>query len=94
MIFETAHRYGDELLLWDSWGATECPDDDLVDAISGLLIRADNGDRAAEHDLAGWYARDERLHPGARIIQLSPFGRSPRPVDLRPPAGEADSGTA
>ena len=58
VICELAHRFGDELLLWDRWGAMNPhrfdapPDDiDLVDEIAALLIRADRGDASAERDL-------------------------------------------
>ena len=38
MFFELAHRYGDELLLWDGWGATQAegPEIDvLADEVAG-----------------------------------------------------------
>jgi hypothetical protein len=51
VFHEVAHRYGDEVLLWDGWGALPGPDrpveDDvltLVDEVADLLLAADAGD--------------------------------------------------
>jgi hypothetical protein len=81
VIMELAHRRGDELLLWDRWGAGstnpvgELTDDvGFIDEAAALLLRADDGDEAAEAELAERYARDERLHPGAEVICVSPTG--------------------
>jgi len=42
VIFEVAHRYGDEMLLWDGWRATEeAPDVTTMDELARLLVRAD-----------------------------------------------------
>ncbi len=84
VVSQTAHRYGDELLLWDGWGATvDSADEELIDAVAALLVQADAGDVRAEDELAAWYARDDRLHPGDTVTQYSPYGEEPRLVDLR-----------
>lgn len=81
VIAQAAHRFGDELLLWDQWGAmggdlSQAPTAhvDLVDEVSGLLVRCDDGDLIAEHDLLSLYREDERLHPGPKIYSASPYG--------------------
>jgi hypothetical protein len=81
VLCELAHRFGDELLLWDRWGAMnphrfDAPlqDIDLIDQVAGLLIRADTGDTIAEHELLARYRRDPRLHPGSLIYSISPNG--------------------
>ncbi len=84
VIQEVAHRYGDELLLWDSWGdmSPELVDGlDLVDEAAALLIAADGGDEVAERELAERYATDPRLHPGRVVECPSPDGSAWR-VDL------------
>ncbi|WP_432574739.1 hypothetical protein [Kineococcus sp. SYSU DK005] len=85
VLYEVAHRFGDELLLWDGWGALEEPGvlgDGEVDQLARLLVLADGGDVAAEVDLVGWYRGDARLHPGERVLTRSPFGGPARVVDL------------
>lgn len=78
VLLELAHRQGDELLLWDGWGAKRGLGDDdraeiaLIDEIAALLVAADGGDAGAEAELADRYAGDERLHPGTRIVSHSP----------------------
>ncbi|WP_203567200.1 transglutaminase-like domain-containing protein [Aestuariimicrobium ganziense] len=79
VIFEVAHRYGDELLLWESWGAMEGPNassdtDDLVDRVARLLVAADAGDEAAEAELDQLYRTDDRLHPGSEVFRIDPTG--------------------
>ncbi|MBO0713117.1 MAG: transglutaminase domain-containing protein [Acidimicrobiales bacterium] len=81
VIREVAHRFGDELLLWDIWGAmhsdlTEAPPEDLalIDEIADLSLRADDGDLAAERELLSRYRDDDRLHPGSHIQSWSPYG--------------------
>ncbi|MFF2620235.1 transglutaminase-like domain-containing protein [Oerskovia jenensis] len=82
VLFELAHRQGDELLLWDTWGAMSTDDTlegadlTLVDAIATLLVRADQGDQEAEDELTARYAADDRLHPGPRVRTLSLTGPS------------------
>lgn len=80
VLLELAHRQGDELLLWDTWGAMSQDDTldgtdlTLVDEVAALLLAADHGDEAAEDELAARYAADARLHPGSRVHTLSPTG--------------------
>ena len=81
VIAEVAHRFGDELLLWDQWGAmtgdlaTAPPDRiELVDEVAGLLVQADGGDVDAERTLLARYRADDRLHPGPRLHSFSPSG--------------------
>lgn len=87
VFFQLAHLQGDELLLWDGWGAQsgslDGADLDLTDEIATLLVASDNGDTAASDALAARYAEDPRLHPGDQIMQLSPAGHSPVTVDLK-----------
>jgi hypothetical protein len=82
VIAEVAHRFGDELLLWDTWGAmsgyrdrASPADPVLVDEIAHLLVRADHGDLQAERELPGRYRDDDRLRAGAHIRSFSPNGR-------------------
>jgi hypothetical protein len=88
LTLELAHRMGDELLLWDVFGAgipfaetswadlpAELPDDlAYLDEIAGLLLDADAGDDAAERRLAERYAEDPRLRPGRTVVCVSPRG--------------------
>lgn len=81
VIAEVAHRFGDELLLWDTWGAMSADLDNapaehlvLVDEVAELLVRADGGDQGAESDLLGRYREDSRLHPGRHVRSISPYG--------------------
>jgi hypothetical protein len=86
VLFQLSHLQGDELLLWDGWGAMSGElDGDLtkVDEIARLLVAADGGDDSATEVLAARYAADPDLHPGERILQLSPAGDPPVTVDLR-----------
>jgi hypothetical protein len=84
VVFEVAHRYGDEMLLWDSWGATgETSDLTTIDELAQLLVRADAGDDGAETELCARYHQDDRLHPGDRVLTYSPYGLPPRTVQLR-----------
>ena len=83
VVQELAHRQRDELLLWDGWGAMEDDGDpSLIDGIAGLLLAADDGDEAAERELADRYHGDPRLHPGRRVRCHSPTGVEVD-VDLR-----------
>jgi hypothetical protein len=85
-----AHRFGDELLLWDFWGAKTrdlslvAPAGlDLIDRVARLLLAADSGDRAAERELLQLYRQDPRLHPGENVIQLDPGGGPETTVPLK-----------
>jgi len=77
VIYELAHRRGEELLLWDLWGdmSRELPDDlSLIDEVADLLQAADAGDDAAETRLAMLYTSRSELRPGPQIRCLSPVG--------------------
>ncbi len=91
VIYEIAHRFGDELLLWDGWGrmgdpAAPVTDEEIawLDPIVEGLRRADEGDAEAEAALLRRYRRDDGLHPGPTVIQASPFGAPPIEVELQP----------
>jgi hypothetical protein len=84
VLREVAHRFGDELLLWDVWGLIGSPlqtDVALVDEVAQLLVAADGGSRDAEVELLGRYREDERLRPGRWIQRFSPVDDRAR-VDL------------
>ena len=94
VLREVAHRHGDELLLWDVWGAMAAPGvpiDDavlaLTDEVAALLVAADAEESAGEvtgaaERLAQRYATDERLHPGNRVLRFDPFaGPEDPPVE-------------
>ena len=84
VLLELAHRQGDELLLWDTWGAMSLELDGdlgLVDDIAALLTAADAGSESAEMELSDRYLTDPRLHPGATVFSYSPTG-VPATVDL------------
>jgi len=89
VIYEVAHRFGDELLLWDGWGRIGPPDQPVADEdaswtdeIAELLLAADAGDLEAERRLLERYRRDPDLHPGAEVMTLDPFGGAPARVTL------------
>lgn len=75
VLLEVAHRFGDELLLWDRWGTMTAPGDadqdaTLIDEVAQLLVAADAGDLAAEERLLELYRRDARLHPGDMVLRV------------------------
>ncbi len=89
VIYEVAHRFGDELLLWDGWGRIGEPartidetDAAWLDPIADLLIAADRGNLDAERSLLERYRNDDGLHPGPVIQQASPYGDEPIEVRL------------
>lgn len=86
LIMDVAHRFGDELLLWDCWGAIPLPGQDidveLGDLLADLVLRADAGDSAAERQLAEIHATDDRVRPGPQIIQFSPRNDPPQQIRL------------
>lgn len=97
VIFDVAHRQKDELLLWDGWDMTNSHgDDDTIDDLATLVLRADSGDPAAEEALATSYRDDHRLRPPEVVTQYSPFGDPPQPVRLRslPVTGRGTAGAA
>jgi hypothetical protein len=78
VLFEIAHRFGDELLLWDSWDVPGHPvPPNETDELARLLRHADAGDVHAETTLHERYRTDERLHPGATVVRFSPYGDEP-----------------
>lgn len=86
---ELAHRYGDETLLWDVWGAMTPPDEpmgeellDVLDEVADQLVAADGGDLEAERSLFERYVRDDRLHPGGAVLRIWPVGDGPVRVAL------------
>jgi hypothetical protein len=81
VIAEVAHRFGNELLLWDIWGTmrtdlSDVPEEDLelVDEIAELGIRADDGDASAESQLYERFVGEDRLNPRGLVRSLSPAG--------------------
>lgn len=92
VIYEVAHRFGDELLLWDVWGRMAEPgapvteqDAAWTDEIAALLLAADTGDLESERQLLERYRADPDLHPGDVVVQASPRGEPPRQVSLARP---------
>lgn len=88
VIYEVAHRFGDELLLWDIWGRMGLPEEPVsdrdaqwIDRVTDLLLRSDQGDQGAERELLEQYRTDAGLHPGSVVIQASPYGD--RSVEVR-----------
>jgi len=85
VFLQLAHLQGDELLLWDGWGAMA---DDLemdltpTDEIAALLIASDAGDDTATTKLRDRYRDDPDLHPSDRIMVHSPTGTGPSWIDL------------
>lgn len=89
VIYEVAHRFGDELLLWDGWGRIGEPDEPVsaddaawIDGVADLLIASDDGDLIAEQKLLDRYRSDEGLHPGPVVEQASPYGDPPVEISL------------
>jgi Transglutaminase-like superfamily len=89
VFYEVAHRYGDEVLLWDTWGALPAIDGpvepevlSLLDEVAALLLAADAGNTDAEATLFRRYCADRRLHPGGSVVRWSPLGDPPVEVSL------------
>ncbi|GAA2543447.1 transglutaminase-like domain-containing protein [Winogradskya consettensis] len=75
VLNEIAHRYGDELLLWDTFGVQSLELDGdltLIDEVAALVTAADAGDASAEQRLEHRYRNDPRLHPGPTVTSYSP----------------------
>lgn len=87
LIMDVAHRFGDELLLWDSWGAMPILgtplDSELGDALADLVNQADSGSPTAEDALRDLYQRDPRIQVGNEVLQHSPRGEAPVRISLR-----------
>lgn len=101
VIYEIAHRFGDELLLWDAWGRMGLPQREIdegdatwLDGVAELLLAADAGDLEAERAVLERYREDDGLHPGRRITQSSPYGDPPVTVDLAAKTVITDQGPA
>lgn len=88
VIRDIAHRHGDELLLWDVWGAmhTTRPvgraDAEWMDSVAALVLEADDGDAIAAAELTRCYLHDDRLNPRGHVLQASPFGLPSVEVEL------------
>lgn len=93
VLRDLAHRFGDELLLWDFWGAMATPGPlgadvvEMTDQVATQIMAADAGDLAAERELESWYRADPRLHPGKTVLRRDPFNPRTPPVteSLTPP---------
>ncbi|MFF0270751.1 transglutaminase domain-containing protein [Kribbella sp. NPDC004536] len=76
--YQLAHLNGDELLLWDNWGAMsdklEGADLDLTDRIARLMVAADNGDETAAKEAGELYRTDPELRFAGRSFVTSPAG--------------------
>ena len=88
VLQEVAHRFGLELLLWDSWGHIGTPnrvvsniDADWLDPIAEMLLAADHGNEQAERVLLDRYRTHDGLRASEVIRQASPYGDPP--VDVR-----------
>lgn len=94
VLRDVAHRHGDELLLWDVWGAMAAPDDPfdpevlaLTDRVAALTVDADAGDPAAEAELTTLYTGSTGLRPGRVVRRHDPFAPQAPSVEevLDPP---------
>lgn len=90
LLWELKHRYGDELLLWDSWGGVPGPGEamdpallNVLDRAAALLAAADAGSDQAEAELHALYVSDARLHPGHEVVRHSPVTDDAVTVRLR-----------
>lgn len=98
VLRDVAHRHGDELLLWDFWGAMAGPREPLpadvvalTDHLAALTVDADAGDAAAEAELSGLYTTSPQVRPGPTVLRHDPFTPQAPPAveELSPPHGEA-----
>jgi hypothetical protein len=76
--YQLAHLNGDELLLWDNWGAMsdrlDGADVDLTDRIARLMVASDNGDETATKEVNELYRTDPELTFAGRSFITSPTG--------------------
>ncbi|TCC21928.1 transglutaminase-like domain-containing protein [Kribbella speibonae] len=76
--YQLAHLNGDELLLWDNWGAMsdtlDGADLELTDRIAELMVASDNGDEAAAKEVNELYRTDPELTFAGRSFVTSPAG--------------------
>jgi hypothetical protein len=79
--YQLAHLNGDELLLWDNWGAMsdrlDGADLDLTDRIARLMVASDNGDDTATKEVNELYRTDPDLTFAGRSFHTSPAGAPP-----------------
>ena len=79
--YQLAHLNGDELLLWDNWGAMsdrlDGADLDLTDRIARLMVASDNGDETATKEVNELYRTDPDLTFAGRSFHTSPAGAPP-----------------
>lgn len=92
VIYEVAHRFGDETLLWDSWGRIGAPGSEVdeadatwLDDVAAMLTAADAGDLEAERELLERYRDDAGLNPGTTVMMHSPFDDTSVAIDLTRP---------
>jgi hypothetical protein len=75
---QLAHLNGDELLLWDNWGAMSASlddaDVDLTDQIARLMVASDNGDETATKEVDDLYRTNPDLTFAGRSYITSPTG--------------------
>jgi hypothetical protein len=86
--YQLAHLNGDELLLWDNWGAMsdrlDGADVDLTDRIARLMVASDNGDETATKEVEDLYRTDPGLTFTGRSFVTSPADKPPFAwVDLK-----------
>lgn len=88
VLRDVAHRHGDELLLWDFWGAMAAPSEPLsspvlalTDQVAALTVDADAGDDAAERALTRLYATATVVGHGT--VEESGTGLRPGATVLR-----------
>lgn len=98
VLLQLAHRYADELLLWDGWGAFSSPAGlpgpdyppatlALVDDIADLLVAVESAGSPADESRADAllrkrYEGDDQLHPGPSVTQYSPYNDLPLTVSI------------
>lgn len=75
---QLAHLNGDEVLLWDNWGAMSPSLDDanvdLTDQIARLMVASDNGDETATKEVDDLYRTNPDLTFAGRSYITSPTG--------------------
>jgi hypothetical protein len=85
--YQLAHLNGDELLLWDNWGAMsdrlDGADVDLTDRIARLMVASDNGDDTATKEVNELYRTDPALTFAGRSFITSPTGAPFAWVDVK-----------
>lgn len=76
VLLQLAHLHGDELLLWDNWGAMsdtlDASGNNLIDEVAALMVASDNGDETATKQLADLYRTNPALTFAGRSFVTSP----------------------